>query len=757
MFGRKMVRLPKVSGTENSLSFRISTLITVLIGVVANLSLREETISMLGIVLATIAGFVISWKRRDKNNLFLKLIITFILILLTGRFFKELWENIYDTREPLTNLLIGLQVLHSFDLPRRHDLNFSLVIGFILIAVAGTMNPTWGFVPFLIAFLLASITSLIFKYRSELHENFLGKEAGSHSFFVIKGLIFQATWTSLLVLAISIFIFFLLPRFPGGQIRVFPCSIKIRFPISFDGRIVNRVYPFATVTDIRTRKPLQRIFNPDGYYGFNHYLDLNYRGELSSELVMRVQSTRPGYWRGLAFDQYTGWGWEMSEESVQRFWCSSPPLDLSSLPEEFPPTYTQEVVQIYRIEKEQPNVVFGMYRPKQIYFPSDSIFLDSFFGIRSPFLLSPGTIYTIISEIPTLPRGKELISSIIGSPNELQSYLQLPPLPARVKILAKKIADSESHPYYKAREIAWYLQNNYPYDLSTPSFPENIDTVDYFLFQEKRGYCEHFASAMVIMLRVVGIPSRLVTGYTTGLYNPFTGYYEVRGKDAHAWVEALIPGYGWISFDPTPGFELLGGYTREPVRWIGGEVFSYLKEKIFPLISRWRFGQLIRVREIWHHSFLSIRKKLIKLNLSTPKISFAAIAFLILMVGIFATYLIRQLVFTFGGKTSNSPRKVIQHYYYKMCRLLSLQGHPTKKESTTPLEYLQQLTSDRLAEIAIITRAYIEACYQREDPSWEQAEKVLLTWKSLKGGHFFRSKNIINKLIGKKGRSPHLG
>ena len=97
-----------------------------------------------------------------------------------------------------------------------------------------------------------------------------------------------------------------------------------------------------------------------------------------------------------------------------------------------------------------------------------------------------------------------------------------------------------------------YLRNSYTYDLSVPPQRKSMDAVEYFLFEEQRGYCEQFASSLAVMARSLGIPARIATGYAPGEYNPFTGLYEVKASDAHAWVEVYFPGYGWSAFDPTP-------------------------------------------------------------------------------------------------------------------------------------------------------------------------------------------------------------
>jgi hypothetical protein len=91
------------------------------------------------------------------------------------------------------------------------------------------------------------------------------------------------------------------------------------------------------------------------------------------------------------------------------------------------------------------------------------------------------------------------------------------------------------------------------YDLDVAADPPGANALDRFLFETRRGFCEHIASAMAVLLRASGIPTRFVTGFGPGDRNPFTGYWEVRASDAHAWVEVLYPGAGWVPYDPTFG------------------------------------------------------------------------------------------------------------------------------------------------------------------------------------------------------------
>jgi hypothetical protein len=129
-------------------------------------------------------------------------------------------------------------------------------------------------------------------------------------------------------------------------------------------------------------------------------------------------------------------------------------------------------------------------------------------------------------------------------------YLRLPPIDMRIWSLAREWA-GQGFALDKALHIQSHLRRDFVYTLETPSMPVR-DPLAHFLFDTRRGYCEYFASAMAVMLRTQGIPSRVATGFQSGYFNDVSGLYVVRASDAHTWVEAWIEGLGWVTFDPTP-------------------------------------------------------------------------------------------------------------------------------------------------------------------------------------------------------------
>jgi transglutaminase-like putative cysteine protease len=136
-------------------------------------------------------------------------------------------------------------------------------------------------------------------------------------------------------------------------------------------------------------------------------------------------------------------------------------------------------------------------------------------------------------------------------PAERQSYLQLPAIDSRVFDLAFRIGAGAGNNLERAGRVERYLQTNYFYSLDQGQL-ENPQPLTTFLLQTRRGHCEYFASSMVVLLRALKVPARIVNGFQAGEYNEIGQNYVIRGRDAHSWVEVWIQGTGWIPFDPTP-------------------------------------------------------------------------------------------------------------------------------------------------------------------------------------------------------------
>jgi transglutaminase-like putative cysteine protease len=180
---------------------------------------------------------------------------------------------------------------------------------------------------------------------------------------------------------------------------------------------------------------------------------------------------------------------------------------------------------------------------------------DDLSGVHAKDALDKNAQYDVVSLVTTA-KNTDLRQAGVNYPVWVDDrYTSVPvTVPSTVGQLADKIVNDAgaTNPYDKAKAIESYLRDNYSYTTTITQPPPGVDRVQWFLFQSKEGYCEYYASAMVVMLRHLGIPSRLAGGYAPGSLDPATGKYVVRESSAHTWPEVYFPQYGWIEFEPTP-------------------------------------------------------------------------------------------------------------------------------------------------------------------------------------------------------------
>ena len=166
--------------------------------------------------------------------------------------------------------------------------------------------------------------------------------------------------------------------------------------------------------------------------------------------------------------------------------------------------------------------------------------------------LSAAEKYDIISSV-SLATDDELRVAGTQYPTSItDNYLQLPDsVTPRVKELARQLTDSTANPHDKALSIQSYLRDmEFTLKVQPPAF--DVDGVDHFLFETKKGYGDYFASAMAVMLRSVGIPARIAAGYSPGIYDETQGLFVIGDSDSHVWPQVHFPRFGWIDFEPTP-------------------------------------------------------------------------------------------------------------------------------------------------------------------------------------------------------------
>jgi transglutaminase-like putative cysteine protease len=347
----------------------------------------------------------------------------------------------------------------------------------------------------------------------------------------------------------------------------------------FDGGVENPGLPAAAPDGVVD-------FAPDAYPGFGDVVDLRARGRLSDEVAFRVRASQPSLWRAQAFDVYDGTTWTIGDDGTRPMQPQDETGSSVMPPDLFRRNFgftapAVALTQTFYVDTAQPNVLFAAAVPAQVYFPASTLEVDRYGSIRAPFLLDEGLVYSVVSQVPvTTPELLRAVSSagasgLAGVPRVSDRYLQLPPeLPSRVGELARRITAGATSGYERVLAIETWLRANTVYDLDVPRDPPGVDAVDHFLFATRRGFCEQIASSMAVLLRSIGIPTRLVTGYGPGTRNPLTGYLEVRQSDAHAWVEVWYPLVGWVPYDPTFGVPSVSD-DRAP-RFITGEALAAL-------------------------------------------------------------------------------------------------------------------------------------------------------------------------------------
>ncbi len=294
--------------------------------------------------------------------------------------------------------------------------------------------------------------------------------------------------------------------------------------------------------------------------------------ELSKRVVMVVQPDQNSlniqnagnaqaftphfYWRALTYDNYNGHGWTANDIQEGKYKPDTPLV--ASLPGGWLPFhasvrgvedlanllyYTGDLVNA---DKDYLVAQRPIYQVERGQLPVQTYIQNDVFGARIEAQnYQFDSILSIASE-------NSLRNSTSTYPDWIVSrYLKLPDItPSRLFMLAISLTDHQTEPYEKALAIQNYLRT-IPYSLEVPTPPADRDVADYFVFDLEKGYCDYYATAMVVMARAIGIPSRLVMGYASGTYDPQSKSFVVTEADAHSWPELYFQDIGWVEFEPT--------------------------------------------------------------------------------------------------------------------------------------------------------------------------------------------------------------
>lgn len=565
----RLPRLYKPQTPEDSLRLWQIAFVVQTIGVFS----LTFTTQMLLVGVITMFVLVIAYRYAYTHRHNRKRTMTTAVFVVLHGLFAYMWVGLFNGFPyPQAQFALLATASVSFEIFCRMNLYSAMGMGLINLYAAATLSHDNTFAVFLLAF---TAGLMVFLWRADSEDGQKGNPVVLRPVDLPGGKSRTARPRLTLVIRLSVLsvgagmlVFLFTPRYSGFPLTI-PFSVQAPISRTPPTQIINPAIPLVQVSG--STDPVTGEY----YSGFSDFLDLGYRGGLNDTVMMYVRSPAWSYWRSHAFDVYDGRSWSQADID-QRTITRRRRRDIGFFVK--PPSYGYSLrgtfVQSYYIVSPLPNIVLTAGDPVMVYVAANDIALDHTGAIRVGEPMRPGMYYSVAS-LPQRFADDSLRDASTDYPYDITALnLQLPDnISQRVRDLAVEITQSAETPYDKAIAIRDYLMATYPYDYFPPPLPPNTEAVDNFLFVDKRGVCEHYVAAMVVMLRTLGVPSRVVSGFGSGDYNPMTNYYEVRASDAHAWVELYFPGTGWVSFDPTPGWT--GNPQTGPInRWVFSSLFE---------------------------------------------------------------------------------------------------------------------------------------------------------------------------------------
>lgn len=417
-----------------------------------------------------------------------------------------------------------------------------IALSFLLMVAAAVTNPDPAFALYFVAYSILLTWALTYTHLLQRVEEAAGGSGmeWKASRFVSGRFLLGSSLLALVLLASSSFIFLLFPRLGLG---FFSAQTRRADPIT----------------------------------GFSNTIELGHFGNLrdSTRVVMRVEfgegreylpPVSMMHFRGISFESYDGSAWSRRQTRTRPL---RPGLDsyfeIDADPRLRSADYHTAEVDIYLEPLESENKVlflpvrpiavrhlatrFDRFRGTTRNFEEDEaedLALSGPSGTSFSYTAQAGILRASVGDLRNLP---------MDYPRTIRRrYLQLPEtLDPRIVKLAESVTADAANPYDMAVRLVDHLQLEYGF--TTVGAGDTADPIAAFLFERRKGHCEYFATAMVLMLRTLGVPSRPVNGFLGASYNEFGDFYSVTEGRAHTWVEAWFPRYGWLTFDPTPAAE----------------------------------------------------------------------------------------------------------------------------------------------------------------------------------------------------------
>jgi protein-glutamine gamma-glutamyltransferase len=466
--------------------------------------------------------------------------------------------------------------------------------------------------------------------------------------------------------------------------------------------------------------------------GFSERVELGQIGNIkqSDVVVMRVKTDRDRSalpanlkWRGLAYDYYDGRAWKRTHPIRGTIPVQSWHYKLENTTQG-----TDWINQTFFLEALSTDVIFATHKALAVSRDVGLLLRDESENLYAPRPSYRKLRYSVVSD-PIRPDPAN-ISDLRPIPQEiLNTYTQVPPEDPRIEELAKQATGKAKDKYAKALALEQYLRTNYAYSLRLRGNPNSNDPLAMFLFETRSGHCEYFASAMAIMLRQLGIPARLVNGFQIGEYNRIGDNWTVRQYDAHSWVEAYFPPYGWIEFDPTPpqpehpkaGFLLTMHNLADAIDlwwWDGIVNYDFAKQSLAINHLRTRADDLLQ--SVWGlASFLqaNFREKMNRVSFPTFASSLIRKwALWVPLVAIAVLLTIRPARRRLAGwwqraRYRQNTKIVATSYYMEALALLGAEGMK-RARAQTPMEFALSIGNHPAGEPFLsLTRIYNAARY----------------------------------------------
>jgi len=519
-------------------AFRLSSILLAVVGFTGLVFTGELPVVLVVLGLAALAVSLAGSSERASRVVVMRLSRRGWNVLLIAAFLGFWLDLLLISRDILpaaVHFLVFLMVYKLFNLQHSKDFLHLYAISFLELLAAAALTMELWYAAVFIAYLFGAIwTLLLYHLRNEAEE---ARAAGRSSARfqdpastpgpVTARLFWTTNGVAVGAFCLTLGIFFIIPRVGAGFFQ------KNRVDL------------------IRTS-------------GFSEKVDLGVIGsvKLDPTVVMRIEfPDQKGpvaerlrlYFRGVAYDRYDGQAW--ANTFPRRH-------SVTKTPEGFFKVSAQKQAgsesaglrQEILIEALDTTVVFGasFVDSVKLNFPVFQVVqMDRLGGLYLAYPPSNRFQYSVVSTPDRLLEADRAAPALSYPTAVRDMFLQLPDMSPRVAELAREVTSKSRTPYDMAKAIEQHLQLNYQYSLDVGS-DAPVSPVEDFLFTRKTGYCEHYATAMVVMLRALGIPARLVTGFLPGEWNDFGNYYTVRQRDAHAWVEVFYPRSGWVTFDPTP-------------------------------------------------------------------------------------------------------------------------------------------------------------------------------------------------------------